>query len=76
LFFIEEVAKNMIIVGGGGLKPTNARATQDYPELDDQRKLLMKVEDILRKAEKDGTLIIHDDGSITSVTNYVYYSEE
>ena len=76
LFFIEEAAKNMIIVGGGGLKPTNARATQDYPELDQQRELLMQVEDILRKAEKDGTLIIHDDGSITSSTDFIYYSKE
>ena len=76
LFFIEEMAKKMIIVGGGALKPKNTRATEDFPELNDQRELLMKIEDILRKAEKDGTLIIHEDGSITSTTDNIYYSED
>jgi hypothetical protein len=70
------MARNMMIVGGGGLKPKNVKATEDFPPLDAQRKILMKVEDILRKAEKDGTLIIHSDGSITSTTDNIYYSED
>jgi hypothetical protein len=76
LFFIEEMSRNMIIVGGGGLKPKNLRATEDDSELNTQRELLMKIEDILRKAEKDGTLIIHIDGSITSTTDNIYYFED
>jgi hypothetical protein len=76
LFFIEEARKNAIFVGGGGLKPTNARATQDDPTLNRHRELLIKIEDILRIAEDNGTLTIQEDGSIISKTDYIYYSKD
>ena len=76
LFFIEEAQKNAIFVGGGGLKPRNARATQDYPELNRCREQLMEIEDILRRAEENGTLAIQEDGSIISTTDFIYYSRE
>jgi hypothetical protein len=74
LFFIEHMQKNVIIVGGGGVKPKSARTIEEVPALNRERLLLMEIEDILLAAEKAGTFTILPDGTLNSTTNFIYSS--
>ncbi|MBL7696130.1 MAG: hypothetical protein JNK91_14870 [Ferruginibacter sp.] len=65
-----------IILGGGGEKPSNVRATQDKADINFRNRQIGEISLILQKALKAGHFTVYDDGSLDSTTNFTYDSED
>ncbi len=75
LYFIE-FGFSAIVLGGGGMKAKNTRATQDDKNLISENRLLGEISICLQNAIKKGHLEIHEDGTMSSSINFEFNSED
>lgn len=75
LFFIEYMLRKAIILGGGGEKPSTARATQDVPKLIQENRLLGLISRTIQKAEKYGDFEINEAGLLEPL-DFIFDTEK